>query len=205
MIVTAGAGPHGIDDHDRDDEVQMARNITKPVAQQPAPKQASSKANKNKPPSRQAAKPAPKPAPPRSTPSKSTPSAIAKPNKEELRIQAEKLERANVLLRKKNKELRRSASDANERVAELETMVARFEQRIAKEAKETAKEASPAAPKVSRAPRKRRDAAARDPGDAVPPGVAVEQPEPLSEADQAVLDHLNEVPAPVSEDDSGQE
>ena len=188
----------------------MARNITRPMAQRPVVKQA---ARNTTAPNRQTA-----PAAKRATPKLTTP-VIAKPSKEELRLQAEKLERANALLRKKNKELRRAANDANARVAELETMVARFEQRIAKEAsreaaaaKEASREASreeaPAAPKSSRAAPKRRKPKAsqgsqRDPGDAVPPGVAVEQPEPLSEADQAVLDHLNQEPALATEDDSG--
>ena len=39
----------------------------------------------------------------------------------------------------------------------------------------------------------------RDPGDAVPPGVAVQSPAPLSAADQAVLEKLETEPPPAEE------
>ncbi len=182
----------------------MARSTNKSKTERQAPKQAtrqivssnqSPSSSKPAAPHRQAAKPAPQRA-----------VATVKPSKEELWLQVEKLERTNASLRKKNKDLRRAASDATERVAELEITVTRFEQRSAKEAsRDAARDAASDAPKASRPSQKRQaaerapkrnarkhDASKRDPGDAVPPGVAVEQPEPLSEADQAVLDHLNE-------------
>ena len=54
---------------------------------------------------------------------------------------------------------------------------------------------APAAPepKPERAPRKARQRRERDPGDAVPPGVAVEEPAPLDEEAQAALEKLEEL------------
>lgn len=111
-----------------------------------------------------------------------------KVSKDELRAQVEKLARVNANLRAKNKELKRAASEATDRIAHLEGKLSRQERHAAK-------------PDASRAGRKPRRQPAietpdHDPGDAVPPGVAVQEPQPLGEADQAVLDHLNEELAP---------
>jgi hypothetical protein len=172
-----------------------AKAATRQTAKPPA-KRAAAPAASRQAASRQAA---PKP-------------VISKPSKEDLRLQAEKLERANVTLRKKNRELKRAAGAASERVTELEGEVARLEQRLAKAA---APEASPAASRNARAatgraarqPRSRGagQGSKRDPGDAVPPGVAVEQPEPLSEAEQTVLDHLNQELVSTADEDTAAE
>ena len=45
---------------------------------------------------------------------------------------------------------------------------------------------------------------ARDPGDAVPPGVAPQEPVPLTEQDRAVLEKLRRIPgAPDAPSDEG--
>jgi hypothetical protein len=127
--------------------------------------------------------------------SKQGATAATKTSKDELRAQVTKMERANANLRAKNKELKRAASAAADRLAELEQQVSRHERRLAKE--ETAA-GTPSRPgrKPGRRAADAQDRSDRDPGDAVPPGVAVQQPEPLSAEDRKVLDHLNEELSP---------
>ena len=107
-------------------------------------------------------------------------------SKDELRARVEKLERANATLRTKGREALRNARDAAARIAELEGQVARLEKRVASETEPTA---------VGRAAgpgRSRRTRREIDPGDAVPPGVAVEEPEPLDEEAETARDNLEE-------------
>ena len=115
----------------------------------------------------------------------------AKISKDDLRAQVEKLERANANLRVKNRELKRAAGEAAGRAEELERQVSRHDRRAARDAAQVA---------ATDAPRRRagpgRGRRPRDPGDAVPPGVAVEEPEPLGDDDRKVLDHLNEELSP---------
>lgn len=106
-----------------------------------------------------------------------------KVSKDELRAQVEKLERANANLRAKNREAKTTAA----RIAELEEQVARLEkQLVAQMAIAGGDRAAPAS--------KGRQARHReiDPGDSVPPGVAVEEPAPLDLEAETVLANLEE-------------
>jgi hypothetical protein len=111
------------------------------------------------------------------------PAAIQKIGKDELRAQVEKLERGNATLRAKNREATRAVKAADARVAELEEQVARLEKQLAAQAiavaggggGRPASASKPASPSKGGRRPKRREI---DPGDAVPPGVAVEEPAP---------------------------
>ena len=110
-----------------------------------------------------------------------------KPSKDELRAQVEKLERTNALLRAKNRESGRIAKTAAARIAELEDQVAQF-------AKNERKLSRPAAAPRRTKPADRIGPQHReiDPGDAVPPGVAVQEPAPLDEEAETARDNLEE-------------
>jgi hypothetical protein len=95
----------------------------------------------------------------------------------------ETLERANATLRTKNREANRSAKSAAARIAELEGQVAQLEKRVASAERQSASSAA--------SPRKRRSREI-DPGDAVPPGVAVQEPAPLDEEAETALENLTE-------------
>ncbi len=127
--------------------------------------------------------------------SASAPAAAARreppPSKGELRAQIEKLEIANSALKAKSRDLNRAAKLAARRITELEAHVARL-QNGASEA------AAPVhAPPAAKAMRRGRPPGRNkpiDPGDGVPPGIAVQHPEPLdAEAEaarEALEDHL---------------
>ena len=150
----------------------------------------------------------------------SAPKLGPKLGKEELRAQVEKLERTNLTLRAKNKEAGQSAKAAAARVAELEIQVEQLEQKAASQKapakaapqkaepkkaepkKVESKKAEPAKP-VSAKPasakagkatpaRSRRQKSEIDPGDAVPPGVAVENPQPMDEEARTAKENLEE-------------
>ena len=105
------------------------------------------------------------------------PAADAKPavtpartlSKDALRVQVEKLERANTALRTKNREANRAAKLSAARMAELEGEVARLQTQLAAMSAQT----QPAALPDSGSP-----TCDIEPGDAVPPGVAPADPEP---------------------------
>ncbi len=104
-------------------------------------------------------------------PAATVPARIPPPSKGELRAQIEKLEVANAALKTKSRETNRAAKVANKRIAELEAEVGQLQEQAARPVAAPA-----AAEKVvcrSRPPRSREI----DPGDAVPPGVAVLDPE----------------------------
>jgi hypothetical protein len=108
--------------------------------------------------------------------------AAPKVSKDELRAEVERLTRANVNLRAKNKEADREAKSAAARIAELEDQVARLGQQMAPQPSGAGEGEVAPAPKTRRGPRRRKI----DPGDAVPPEVAVEQAEsPDPEAETA--------------------
>ncbi len=134
--------------------------------------------------SKAAAKPAPKTGRRTATP-KPVATAVPKLSKEELRDQVEKLERSVATLRARSRDATRAAKTSAARIAELEAQVAQFE---------TAAAAKPApaeqAPKPARATRPRRRSRDIDPGDAVPPGVAVVEPAPLDEEAETALENL---------------
>ncbi|MFL5256326.1 MAG: hypothetical protein ACJ8AI_26195 [Rhodopila sp.] len=93
------------------------------------------------------------------------------------------LERTNATLRARNRDANRAAKTAAARIAELEDQVAQLEKRVASAQRKAAPSAA--------SPRKRRSREI-DPGDAVPEGVAVQEPAPLDEAAEAALENLNE-------------
>jgi hypothetical protein len=119
---------------------------------------------------------APKRAPVAATPT-------LKLSKDELRVQLEKLERANATLRAKSREANRTAKAATVRIAELEEIVARLEQRA------TPAKVEKAAAKPTRV---KRQSGEGGPDTAVAPGVAIQEPAPLDEADEAALEHSKE-------------
>jgi hypothetical protein len=102
-------------------------------------------------------------------------------SKDELRAQVEKLERGNATLRAKSREANRTAKTTAARVAELEEQVARLEKQLTAQANDaagggggrSAPASKPALPSKSGRRPKRREI---NPGDALPPGVAVEEP-----------------------------
>ncbi len=114
-------------------------------------------------------------------------------SKDELRAQVEKFELAHATLRAKSRDMGRAAKAANVRIAELEAEVAQL-QAQAERAAAAAKRAKPtkhaSLKPASPAPKSRRREI--DPGDAVPPGVAVEEPEPMDEEAEAARDALEE-------------
>lgn len=115
---------------------------------------------------------------------------VAKVSKDELRVQVEKFELAHATLRAKSRDMGRAAKAANARIAELEAEVAQLRAQ-ADRAAAAAKRVKPASLKpASSAPKSRRREI--DPGDAVPPGVAVEEPEPMDEEAEAARDALEE-------------
>ena len=130
----------------------------------------------------------------RSTPaaartSTTTPLPLAAPklSKDELRAQVAKLEGSNATLKAKSRDMNRAFKAANSRIADLEAELAELREQAAAAAQAAAKPVKEAkAPRVARASRK----APIDPGDAVPPGVAVEEPQPLDEEAQTARDAL---------------
>ncbi len=109
---------------------------------------------------------------PKHTPPKAP--AAPKLSKDELRAQVEKLEHANANLRAKSREASREAKTTAARIAVLEEQVARLEKRLAAQAAGAGGDRAAPASKGRRA--RHREI---DPGDSVPPGVAVEEPAPL--------------------------
>jgi chromosome segregation ATPase len=97
-------------------------------------------------------------------------------SKDELRAEIEKLERANANLRSRNRAASRQAKTSAARIAELEEQVGRLQKQSAARAAGVDDNRASPAPK-SRRTRHREI----DPGDSVPPGVAVEEPGPLDQ------------------------
>ena len=115
-----------------------------------------------------------------------TPPVLQKPmvSKDDLRAQVAKLENTIATLRTRSRKLTRSAKQASARIAELETQLA-----------STQAATPPVAGKPAKAARGTRAATGSrrrpiDPGDAVPPGVAVMEPEPPDEEARAAKDAL---------------
>src|ERR1700739_978943 len=97
--------------------------------------------------------------------------AVPKVSKDELRAEVERLTRANANLRAKNKEADWETKSAGARIAELGGQVALLEQQGATQRSGAGEGEVAPAPKSRRGGRRRKI----EPGDAVPPGVAVEQ------------------------------
>lgn len=126
---------------------------------------------------------APKPSASKATTAKPPAERAPVVSKDELRAQVEKLERINAALRAKGRDGNKATKAFTARIAELEDEVARLEKQVASQAASAKRSA-----KKSGA-RERRDI---DPGDAVPPGVAVAEPEPLDEEAKEALGNLEE-------------
>jgi len=103
-------------------------------------------------------------------------------SKDELRVQVEKLERANATLRLKNREANRTAKAAAARIAELEENVAQLEKNAAAQ---TSSVKGERAAKPSGAKRQSRSV---DHGSAVLPGLADQKPAPLDGEGEAALE-----------------
>ena len=144
----------------------------KPGRPKAAPAETSTKIAKPSPPPKRVATAAP---------------AAPKLSKDELRARVEQLERANATLRAKSREANRAAKTAAARIAELEEEVARLEKQAAPASAPAKRGAKPAA--LVRAKRPRREV---DPGDAVPPGVAVQEPAALDDEAETALESLQE-------------
>ena len=125
---------------------------------------------------------------------------ITKVSKDELRTQVEKLERTVATLRARSREAVRAAKQAAATIEELEARLATFER-----AKPPPASASPRRtraprradlpspdPKPARSGRGNFLSLERDPGDAVPPGVAVEEAEPMDEEAATAFENLHE-------------
>lgn len=110
---------------------------------------------------------------PKQTPVAAAP--VSKPSKDELRAQVEKLEAIVVTLRMKSREANRAAKSAAARIAELEGQVAQLEKTVPSQTASPAPAPSPT-PKVAAPKRGKRSSRDVDPGDAPPPGVAVQEP-----------------------------
>jgi chromosome segregation ATPase len=95
-------------------------------------------------------------------------------SRDELRTQVERLERDNKMLRDQSKEVAEAARAAAARFAELEDQVARLETRLDAESADVRKEHTASSTSRHRHTHRREI----DPGDSVPPGVAVEEPAP---------------------------
>ena len=128
------------------------------------------------------------PAPARTSRTTPLPLAAPKLSKDELRAQVAKLEGSNATLKAKSRDMNRAFKAANSRIADLEAELAKLREQAAavQVVAKPVKEAK--APRAARASRK----APIDPGDAVPPGVAVEEPQPLDEEAQTARDALEE-------------
>ncbi len=147
-----------------------------------------------------AAKPAkgrqPAVAPPAATRRTAAAAAPApKVSKDELRAQVEKLERTVATLRARSREAVRAAKQATARIEELEAQLAAKPAATAPRAasrtpKPAAKADAPVAPRKTRARRGQAVSDERDPGDAVPPGVAVAEPEPMDEEATTAFENL---------------
>jgi hypothetical protein len=117
-------------------------------------------------------------------------------SKDELRAQVEKLERTNATLRAKGRQATKAAKTAAARIAELEEEVARLEKQIASQGASAKRSA------------KRSEARGRrsiDPGDAVPPGIAVAEPEAPDQEAEKALENLEEHLAADGEGDQNGE
>lgn len=108
-----------------------------------------------------------------------------KVSKDALRAQVEKLESVIASLRAKSREANKAAKAATARISELEMQVAQLK-------KATAAPAFVQQPKPAKPARAKRQSREIDPGDAVPPGVAAQEPAPLDEEAEIALENLEE-------------
>ncbi len=136
-------------------------------------------------------------------------SSAPKLGKSELQAQVEKLERTVTTLRTRNRDAVRAAKVAAARIEELEEQLSTMRRQASKPPVPPSKAAgrspkraaaAPPDPKPPRSVRGRRLSTERDPGDAVPPGVAVRDPEPMDEEATAAFDSLQAQLHPADDD-----
>jgi len=111
-----------------------------------------------------------------------------KNSREELLTRVEKLERANTALRARSRETERIAKEALERLETVEDQLTKLKRTSTEKA--APRKASKKQPAPSAGGRRRVHDI--DPGDAVPPGVAVAEAEPLDEAAEIARVNLEE-------------
>ncbi len=121
--------------------------------------------------------------------------SVPKVSKDELRAQVEKLERTASRLRARSRDAVRAAKQATARIEELEAELAAkpaaaAPQPAKRAPKPATKADAPVAPRKTRARRGQAMSDERDPGDAVPPGVAVAEPEPMDEEATTAFENL---------------
>lgn len=127
-----------------------------------------------------------------------------KVSKDELRAQVEKLERTVATLRARSRDAVRAAKQAAARIEELEAELAAkpaatAAQPARRASKPVAKADAPVAPRKTRARRGQALSDDRDPGDAVPPEVAVAEPEPMDEEATTAFENLQAHLHPANE------
>ena len=103
------------------------------------------------------------------------------PSRNELQSRLERLERTNATLAAAQRDLQRTATETAERLSEPQDKVNQLEATIAAFGAQRG-----SSPQVDEG------RAGHDPGDAVPPGVGVAEPDKPSEEDRRVFEHLNE-------------
>ncbi len=101
----------------------------------------------------------------------------------------EELQAAKAALQAKGREASRAAKLAERRIAELEAQVEHLQGEAAKTAVPAVQEGEAKRSRRGRPPGRKN---AIDPGDAVPPGVAVLEPEPMDPEAEAARDALEE-------------
>lgn len=139
-----------------------------------------------------------KPAAVRRTPVAASPAP--KVSKDELRAQVEKLERTVAMLRARSRDAVRAAKQSAARIEELGPQLAAKEQAPRPEAtasragtrtpKPAANAATQAASRTAKARRGQTLSDERDPGDAVPPGVVVAEPEAVDDEATTAFENL---------------
>jgi hypothetical protein len=116
-------------------------------------------------------------------------SSAATPSKDELRALVEKLEASNATLRTKNRGANRAAKITAARIAELEQQVAQLEKQAPLPPSAPPSSAKKSRPKPVVPARGKRQRRVVDPGDSVPPNVAVDEAAHPDEAAETTLEN----------------
>jgi hypothetical protein len=110
-----------------------------------------------------------------------TRSAAMNPSRNELQSRLENLERTNAALAAAQRDLQRTATETAERLSELQDKVDQVETKVAGFGAQGG-----STPQVDDG------RAGHDPGDAVPPGIGIAEPDEPSEEDRRGFEHMNE-------------
>ncbi|HYZ20606.1 MAG TPA: hypothetical protein VE690_00485 [Rhodopila sp.] len=114
--------------------------------------------------------------------------AIPEAPADEFQDRLEQLEKAHATLRTRQQAAARAAKACEARLVELEARMDAVEQRVARAERAVQRTAKPAS-----RPRPTRRSREVDPGDSVPEGVAVREPEPLDQEAEAALEQLQHI------------